>query len=337
MTLVGKTIGVIGATGAVGREMLGLLAQDGVPESDVTAYASSRSAGSELTFGDESIGVVDIESLRDTDAPDLVLMAASSGVAREWAPSLAERGSVVVDNSSAFRMAQGVSLIVPEVNGSEVAGDPSARIIANPNCSTIIMLVGATPLRESFGCERMIVSTYQAASGAGIEAMDELHTQSADVLAGKEPTPRVFKEACAFNVFSHDSDVDPMSGQNVEESKMIEETRKIWGDDGVDVRPTCIRVPVLRAHCESIHLTTRRDVTLDGALDALRKGPGLRVVDDRYANDFPTSHKASGGWDVLVGRVRVPDERSVELFVSGDQLLKGAALNAVQIARLVFA
>ncbi len=336
MSLRGKRIAVIGATGAVGQEMLGLLARDGIPREDVLALASARSAGTELGYGTESLVVQDLETLAGTVAPDLALLAASSSVANEWGPRLAARGSVVVDNSSAFRMAEDVELIIPEVNGDLVRGDTTPRIIANPNCSTIIMLVGATPIRKAFGCVRMIASTYQAASGAGIEAMDELRVQTADVLAGKEAKPRVFAEPCAFNVFSHNSDVDAQTGLNVEEQKMIEETQKIWGDNAVEVRPTCIRVPVMRAHCESLHITTRDTVTLKGVIEAICGGAGLRLVDDRGANNFPTSLKAGHGADVLIGRVRVRDAHSVECFVAGDQLLKGAAQNAVQIACCVF-
>ncbi|GAB4548835.1 MAG: aspartate-semialdehyde dehydrogenase [Phycisphaerales bacterium] len=337
MSLVGKRIAVVGATGAVGKEMLELLAEEGVSAENVSAYASERSAGSTLPYGDERLTVLDTETLADVDAPDLALFAASSDIARQWGPALVDRGAVVVDNSSAFRMGEGIELIVPEVNGNLVRSNTTPRLIANPNCSTIIMLVGATPIRDAYGCVRMIASTYQAASGAGIAAMDELRTQAADVLAGREAVPSVFKEPCAFNVFSHDSAVDPVTGMNVEEAKMIEETRKIWDDPEIDVRPTCMRVPVLRAHCESLHITTRDPVTLDGVRVALAGAPGLRLVDDRASNDFPTPLKASGGGDVLIGRVRVRDPHSVECFVAGDQLLKGAALNAVQIARLVFA
>ena len=336
MSLVGKRIAVIGATGAVGKEMLELLARDGVAAADVTAFASARSAGSSLSYGDSTLTVVDIETLSATAEYDLALFAASSAIAKQWGPELAKRGAVVVDNSSAFRMAEDVALVVPEVNGSLIAGDTSARLIANPNCSTVIMLVGATPIRDAYGCERIIASTYQAASGAGIAAMDELRSQTAEVLAGKPAVPSVFKEPCAFNVFSHDSDVDETTGMNVEEAKMIDETRKIWDDHEVDVRPTCVRVPVLRAHCESLHITTRTPVTLEGLRETLSRAPGLRVVDDRRANDFPTPLKVSHGQEVLIGRLRVRDPHSVECFVAGDQLLKGAAQNAVEIARLVF-
>jgi aspartate-semialdehyde dehydrogenase len=337
VTLTKTSIAIVGATGAVGKELLELLARDGVAPDRVRVYASQRSAGTTLPFGDDAtLTVRATEDLATDETPDLALFAASSAVAKRWGPALVERGAVVVDNSSAFRMQEGVDLIVPEVNGHRVRAARTPRLIANPNCSTIIMLVGATPIREAFGVSRMIVSTYQAASGAGIEAMNELRDQTGAVLAGEAPAPRVFAEPCAFNVFSHDSDVDPDTGLNVEESKMVEETRKIWEDRSVVVRPTCVRVPVLRAHCESIHITTQRDADLDGVRAALAAAPGVRLVDDRDANRFPTPLKVSGRAEVLVGRVRVTGDREVELFVAGDQLLKGAALNAWQIARLVF-
>lgn len=336
MSLQGRTVGVVGASGAVGREMLRLLAGDAVPIENVRAYASARSAGTAIDYGSDQLTIADLETLRDGVAPEVMLLAASSSIAQQWGPDLVARGCVVVDNSSAFRMAADVSLVIPEVNGETVRGDTTPRIIANPNCSTIIMLMGATPIRTAFGCTRMIVSTYQAASGAGIEAMDELRTQSRDVLDGQPPAPRVFSEPCAFNVFSHDSTVDPESGLNVEEAKMIEETHKIWGDDRVEVLPTCVRVPVLRAHCESVLLTTEQSVDLTGVRNALAGADGVQMVDDRASNDFPTPLKVSGGEEVLIGRVRVPNDRTVQFFVAGDQLLKGAAQNAVQIARLVF-
>ena len=336
MSLREKRIAVVGATGAVGREMLNLLASDGVEAHNISAWASARSAGARLPYGDAEVEVSDIASMSGACAPDLALFAASSGIVKQWGPALVVQGAVVVDNSSAFRMEPDVELVVPEVNGDAVRSNTNARVIANPNCSTIIMLVGITPIREAFGCSHVVVSTYQAVSGAGIEAMNELREQSLDVLNGKRAEPRIFAEACAFNVFSHNSPINEQTGLNVEEAKMIEETRKIWRDSSVKVRPTCIRVPVLRAHCESITITTEREVSRAGVIGALSKAPGVRILDDRATNDFPTPLKASGGAEVLAGRIRVPDERTVELFVAGDQLLKGAALNAVQIARLVF-
>jgi aspartate-semialdehyde dehydrogenase len=216
-------------------------------------------------------------------------------------------------------------------------------VIANPNCSAIILVVAVSPLRAAFGLERMVVSTYQAASGAGAAAMDELATQTSAVLSGDEANPQIFAEPCAFNVFSHDTPVDASSGSNVEEQKVIEETRKIFDDNSLRMSVTCIRVPVLRAHAESLNLTLGTPASEADVRATLEAAPGVRVVDDRVANDFPTSLKASGGDDVLVGRIR--GDRSqphqdgkysgFELFISGDQLRKGAALNAIQIADLL--
>lgn len=342
MSLADETVAVIGATGAVGREMLGLLAQADADGERVRAYARARSAGSRLPFGDGEVTVRALGELdADAETPGVALLAASSDVSKRWGPALVERGAVVIDNSSAFRMAADVPLVIPEVNGGCVAGDATPRLIANPNCSTIIMLVAAEPIRTRFGVSSMTVSTYQAASGAGLAAMEELREQTAAALSGGSAEPRVFAEPCAFNVFSHDSPVDVESGLNVEESKMIAETRKLWADGRVVVRPTCVRVPVLRAHAESISIATERPATLDGVLSALHEAESVEVVDDRAGNVFPTSLRASHRHDVLVGRVRVHacgvhGGSTVELFAAGDQLLKGAALNAVQIARLIF-
>ncbi|MEM9065206.1 MAG: aspartate-semialdehyde dehydrogenase [Planctomycetota bacterium] len=345
MTLAQEQISVVGATGAVGQEILGLLSERGIPASSVRAYASPRSAGKTLLFGADELTIRSIESLGD-DTHTVVLLAASASIARNIGPVLVERGAVVVDNSSAFRGDEDKALIIPEANGDLVRADRTPRIIANPNCSTIIMLVAATPIERAFGVERIIVSTYQAASGAGLEGMNELRHQTRTVLDGNEPKPSFFAEPCAFNVFSHDSDIDPETRLNVEESKMISETRKIWDRPNLIVRPTCMRVPVLRAHAESLHLTLRTPASPSEIRKILSEAPGVRLEDDWAQNSFPTSAKASGGSDVLVGRVRIdpsvnpqPDGRAgaCELFVSGDQLLKGAALNAVQIAELVLA
>jgi len=327
---------VVGASGAVGLEVLGLLAGEGVPSDRVVALTSARSAGTEIPFGDTTITAEELGE----GAPSgrtIAFFAASGAVAREWAPRFVDAGSVVIDNSSAYRMDASVALVVPEVNGGLVARDTTARIIANPNCSTIILLMGVYPIARSFGVERIIVSTYQAASGAGIEAMRELETNTRRVLDREEQIVDRFHEPCAFNVFSHDSEIDPGSGLNVEERKMIEETRKILGDGSVDVRPMCVRVPVLRTHSESVHLTLRRAASEEEVRAALGEMDGIRILDDRARNRFPTSLKASGGVEVLVGRIRCADEDgfAYEMLLAGDQLLKGAALNAWQIARTV--
>ncbi len=249
-------------------------------------------------------------------------------------------GATVVDNSSAFRMDERYALVVPEINAGEIT---AGTIIANPNCSTIIMLMGVTPIREKFGVKRIAVSTYQAVSGAGAAAMAELETQSRELLEGIEPEPKVFDDICAFNVFSHDTAIGA-DGYNVEERKMIEETRKIWGDGEVAITATCIRVPVMRTHCESINLTFDAPVD-EGDLKAMREAiaafPGTQLVDDRENNCFPTPRLATGVDDVLVGRLRLDLSQmtadgkasyGMELFVAGDQIRKGAALNALQIA-----
>ncbi|GJQ30280.1 MAG: aspartate-semialdehyde dehydrogenase [Phycisphaerae bacterium] len=334
------TYAVVGATGAVGREVLAILAERGHPISHVRAIASERSAGSSMTYGDSEVPVASLTS--DSFAGiDIAIFGASAEVAREYAPAAVRAGAIVIDNSSAFRMDPRVPLVIPEVNGKELDGTPS--LIANPNCSTILLLVALDPLRRAFGLERIHVATYQAVSGAGLAAMEELREQTGAMLAGRDATPRVFKEPCAFNVFSHDSTVNEADGVNGEERKIIEESAKIW-NERIPLTPTCIRVPVLRAHSQAVSVTLREPASVDEIREVLRAAPGLRVIDDRAANDFPTPRKATGGDQVLVGRIRhdpanPPDafgrSRHLCLWLSGDQLRKGAALNAVQIAERV--
>lgn len=347
-----RRVAVVGATGAVGREVLAILAERGHPVSRVRALASERSAGAAVPYGDASVPVAALTA-DAFDGVDVAIFGASAEVAREFAPVAVRAGAVVIDNSSAFRMDPTVPLVVPEVNGDVldtpiqtlggVASGPASRasrIIANPNCSTILLLVALHPLRRAFGVERIHVATYQAVSGAGLAAMDELREQAGEFLAGREATPRVFREPCAFNVFSHDSAIDVADGVNGEERKMIEESAKIWGER-VPLTPTCVRVPVLRAHSQAVSVTLREAVTVEEARAVLGAAPGVRVMDDRAANDFPTPRKANGGDDILVGRIRhdpafEPDaqgrSRQVCLWLCGDQIRKGAALNAVQIA-----
>lgn len=356
------SVAVVGATGAVGREMLAVLEQYNFPHRELRALASPRSAGSELPYRN---GSVRIEPLTDDSLKgiDLALFSAGSSVSKQFARNAVKNGTIVIDNSSAFRMEKDVPLVVPEVNAGAMEGllgawrrtladrsagtpGPTGGIVANPNCSAIIMLVALNPLREAFGVERIIVSTYQAASGAGAKGMDELELQTREVLAGRPAVPSFFHEPYAFNLFSHNTPVDPESGLNVEEAKMIEESRKIWDDPSVAISPTCIRVPVMRAHAESINVRLKHPATLEQVRAAFVNAPGVRIVDDRAANRFPTPLGASGGDDVLVGRLR-PDHseplpagarpgehRSYNLFVAGDQLRKGAAQNAVQIAQM---
>jgi aspartate-semialdehyde dehydrogenase len=243
---------------------------------------------------------------------------------------------VVIDNSSAFRMDAGVPLVVPEINAADARHHKG--IIANPNCSTIIMNVPVWPLHKVNRVRRIVVSTYQSASGAGAAAMEELRTQTADVLAGQPARPSVFPHPIAFNLFSHNTAIGP-DGYNVEERKMVDETRKIFHDADMAISATCIRVPVMRAHSESINLTFERPMTPDEVREILRDAPGVIIIDDPRKNYFPMPVDASGQDDVLVGRIRQdisqPDGRGIEMFVSGDQLRKGAALNAVQILEAI--
>ncbi len=347
-------IAVVGATGAVGREFLSVLEQRRFPHRRVRLLASERSAGSSLPFAGQSLRVEALGE-RSFEGVGVALFSAGSGPSKQFGPVAVKAGALVVDNSSAFRMDPSIPLVVPEVNPEAVrslhrpGATPVAGIIANPNCSTIIMLVAVNPLRKSFGVERVVVSTYQAASGAGAAAMQELRDQAADVLAGRPARPVIFKEPYAFNLFSHNSALDPATGRNLEEQKMVDESRKIWNDPNVRITATCIRVPVMRAHAESINVTLKEPATERQVRGALTGAPGLEILDDRAANAFPTPLKASGKDAVLVGRIR-PDEsqetfgsgpearhKGFNLFVCGDQLRKGAALNAVQIAELLIA
>lgn len=338
-------IAIVGATGAVGIEFLRIFGQRGTRFSELRLLASARSAGKRLPCAgaDHTVSELHENSLRGID---IALFSAGGPISKQFGPVAAREGAVVIDNSSAFRMDPGTPLVVPEINPSEVAPHRNLSkpgIIANPNCSTIILLVPLNPLRERFGVRRAVVSTYQAASGAGAAAMEELETQTRAVLDGGEASPRIFHEIYAFNLFSHNSKVDPQTGRNVEEQKMIDETRKIWRDPGVEIAATCVRVPVMRAHAESVTVTLDRPATEADVRAALTSAPGIRVIDDRAGNRFPTPLAAAGEDDVLVGRIR-PDETQPrqgerfvgwQLFVCGDQLRKGAALNAVQIAELL--
>lgn len=330
---------VIGATGAVGREALAILASRGVAPSRIVAAASARSVGSSIDYPGAPLPVV-LATPAAAHGCDVALLCASADVARELARPIVTQGTLVVDNSSAFRHAPDVPLVVPEVNLHSVP--QGQRLIANPNCSTILLVVAVAPLRRAFGLGRLDVCTYQAVSGAGASAIHELRDGASAALHGRDQTPKVFKEPCAFNVFSHNSHVDLDTGLNGEETKIIRETRRIFADEALEVSPTCVRVPVFRAHAEAVTLTLNREVTEAEVRAALERAPGVRLIDDRARNSFPTSLKASGGDDVLVGRIRLdpasPDavrSRRVCLFLSGDQLRKGAALNAIQIADAV--
>ncbi len=334
-------VAIVGATGAVGREFLKVLHQRQFAMSGLRLLASSRSAGKSIELGDKSYTV---ERLTENSfkGVDLALFGTDGPISKRYAPIASEDGCTVVDNSSAFRMTDGVPLIIPEVNAEAIKGFAPGRggIIANPNCSTIIMLVPVTPLHRAAVVQRIVVSTYQAASGAGAVAMDELEQQTREVLEGRPPTCNVFSQQYAFNLFSHDSQVGA-DGYNAEESKMAHETEKIWSNPDVRITATCVRVPVLRAHAESINLQFEKPLGDDEARRILGEAPGVSIIDDRENNRFPTPLDVSGRDDVYVGRIRNDRSRNgtadggLDLFVCGDQLRKGAALNAVQIAELI--
>jgi aspartate-semialdehyde dehydrogenase len=330
------SVAIVGATGAVGAELLQILAQRDFPVRELRLQASPRSAGKTLAFGDHDIGVEALgpDSFADVD---LALFSAGSGVAREYAPIAVRAGAIVVDNSSAFRMNPAAPLVIPEINAGELARHDG--IIANPNCAAIIAITPLWPVHRRNRIKRLMLSTYQAASGAGAAAMDELVAATRAYLAGEEFAQRVLPHPYAFNLFSHDAKIDPATGYNEEETKVINETRKIFGDPDIRVGVTCIRVPVLRAHAASITIECERPIEPDEARVLIADAPGCRLVDDPVANHFPMPLEATGGDDILVGRIRRdlgdPSGHSLSLFVAGDQLRKGAALNAVQIAELL--
>ena len=334
------SVAVVGATGAVGQEFLAVLAQRNFPIGNLKLLASARSTGKTIEFKGKTHK---IEELKEDsfNGVDLALFSAGGSISKKFGPIASDSGATVVDNSSAFRMTDGVPLCVPEVNPDSVKSIKLGKggIIANPNCSTIIMLVPVTPLHRAAGVKRMVVSTYQAASGAGYAAMQELEDQTRDVLAGKPAAPKIFKQQYAFNLFSHNSDMYP-NGYNQEEMKMVNETKKIWGET-VPICATCVRVPVMRAHAESINLTFEKPLSEKDAEEILKKAPGVSVINDRANNRFPTPLDASHKDDVFVGRIRHDislnghGDHGLAIFVCGDQLRKGAALNAIQIAELL--
>jgi len=329
-------VAIVGATGAVGVELLRCLETRGFPLRGLRLLASARSVGRTLPFKGEAIAVEELTEA-SFEGVDLALFSAGSGISKRYAAAAVRAGAVVVDNSSAFRMDPEVPLVVPEVNGAALASHRG--IIANPNCVAAIATVALAPLHRAHPIRRLTAATYQAASGAGAAAMEELRESTAAYLRGEAYTPKVLPHPYAFNLFSHNADVDPDNGYNGEELKVVAETRRILGADELPIGITCIRVPVLRAHAIALNVEFNEVVTPEEARAILAAAPGLRLVDDRAANHFPMPSEASGQDDVLVGRIRRdlgdPSGRSLALFVVGDQLLKGAALNAVQIAEML--
>ena len=326
-------VAILGATGAVGQELLELLEERQFPLDNLKLLASARSAGSKISFAGREITVeaVDDNSFNDID---IVLASAGGSTSKEWAHKAVAAGAVVIDNSSAFRMDDSVPLIVPEINPEAAAQHQG--IIANPNCTTILMGVAIYPLHQVQPIKRIVVSTYQSASGAGARAMAEAETQAQDILNGKEPKAEVLPYPIAFNLFPHNSPLNE-DGYCEEEMKMVNETRKIFGDPNIAVTATCVRVPVLRAHSEAINLEFDRPFEVKQARELIAAAPGVKLVEDWQSNYFPMPIDATGKDPVLVGRIRqdISRDRGLELWLCGDQIRKGAALNAIQIAELL--
>ena len=326
-------VAILGATGAVGTELLSLLESRHFPVSEVKLLASPRSAGTQLTFKGKPL-IVEAVSKEAFAGIDLVLASAGGTISKAWAKTIVEAGAVIIDNSSAFRMDLDVPLIVPEINPEAAASHRG--IIANPNCTTILLGLAIYPLHRIQPIERVVVATYQSASGAGARAMEELKVLTQAVLQGKTPTPEILPHSLAFNLFLHNSPLNEQ-GYCEEEVKMIRETRKIFGDPNLRLTATCVRVPVLRAHCEAVNLEFAQPFPVAKAREVLSNAPGVKLVEDWQANYFPMPIDASGQDDVFVGRIRedVSQANNLELWLCGDQIRKGAALNAVQIAELL--
>ena len=328
-----KNIAIAGVTGAVGQEFLAILEERDFPFNSIKMLASSRSAGKKIEFKGKEYTVE--EMTKDSFAGvDIALFSAGGGRSKEFAPAAVAAGAIVIDNSSAFRMDPDSPLVVPEINADAMLGENNG-IIANPNCSTIIALVPVWPLHKANPVKRMIVSTYQAASGAGMAAMLELEKQARQVLNGEKVTCDALKYQLAFNCYNHDSKIGP-NGYNEEEMKMVHETRKIFDCPEIAITATCVRVSTFRAHCESINLEFESPITPEQVTELLSTAPGVSIIDDRENNRHPMPTDATGKDDVYVGRIRqdesVPDHRGINMWVAGDQIRKGAALNAIQIA-----
>ena len=328
------TVAVVGATGAVGQVMLSILHERKFPVKKLIALASARSAGETIQFGDQQIVVQDLATF-DPTGVDIALFSAGGSTSTQYAPKFAAAGAIVVDNSSAFRYDDDVPLVVSEVNPDAIANAPRG-IIANPNCSTMQMLVALAPIHREVGIERINVATYQSVSGGGRSAVDELEKQSADLVAGREADPQRFPVQIAFNLIPHIDDFQA-NGYTKEEMKLVWETRKILGDDSIQVNPTAVRVPVYYGHSEAVHIETRSKISVDRVRALLEAAPGVVVVDDHKPGGYPTPVTHAAGQDaVFVGRLRedISHPRGLDMWVVSDNIRKGAALNAVQIAEL---
>jgi len=325
-----RNIAVVGATGAVGVEILRVLERRNFPVGTLKLLASERSVGKKLDFKGKP-HTVELLTADSFKGIDIAFFSAGATRSREFVPAAKAAGAVVIDNSSAFRMDPNTPLVVPEVNPGDLKRHKG--VIANPNCTAAILATAVWPIHQAVGIRKIVVSTYQAASGAGAAAMQELEDQVHQYAEGKEITHSVFPHQIAFNLFSHNTKMAE-NGYNEEENKVIEEMRKMFHAPELPILPTCIRVPVLRAHAESVALELEAPMSPEEAREILRRSPGIKIVDDPKANHFPMPLEASGDLDVHVGRIRrdPTNPNGLALFVAGDQLLKGAAWNAVQIA-----
>ncbi|MEB3335673.1 MAG: aspartate-semialdehyde dehydrogenase [Cyanobacteriota bacterium] len=326
---------MLGATGAVGQELLHLLQERRFPVRELRLLASPRSAGQRVLWGDDSLVVEPVEAA-SFKGLDLVLASAGGSVSRQWAPRAVDRGAVVIDNSSAFRLDPTVPLVVPEVNPG--AAFSHQGILANPNCTTILLCLVLAPLEAQCRIRRLVVSTYQSASGAGARAMEELRQLSRTLLEGGTPQPEVLPHSLAFNLFLHNSPLEA-NGYCEEELKMVRETRKILDRPDLLLSATCVRVPVLRAHSESVNIEFEGLLSAEQARGLLENAPGVTIIDDWSTNRFPMPTDVTGRDPVAVGRIRqdISHPHALELWLCGDQIRKGAALNAIQIAELLMA
>jgi aspartate-semialdehyde dehydrogenase len=329
-------VAMVGATGAVGETLLAILAEREFPISELVPLASERSAGGKITFGGKQVTVRNLADY-DFDGVDIAFFSAGGSVSREHAHRAAAAGAVVIDNTSEFRYQDDIPLVVSEVNPHAIAEYTSRGIIANPNCSTMQMLVALAPIHRAAGIERINVATYQSVSGAGRSGMEELGKQTAAMLSFQDVEPKKFSKQIAFNVIPHIDDFQP-NGYTKEEMKMVWETRKILEDDTIQVNPTAVRVPVFYGHAEAVHVETRDKITADQARALLEQAAGVVVMDERKAGGYPTPVSDAAGKDpVFVGRIRedISHERGLDLWIVADNIRKGAALNAVQIAELL--
>ena len=331
---MGYKVAIAGATGNVGREMLNILAERAFPVSEVVALASQRSIGMDVSFGDKTLKVKALEHYDFSDT-DICLMSAGGEVSKQWSPRIGAQGCVVIDNSSAWRYDQDVPLIVPEVNADAVVGFRKKNIIANPNCSTAQLVVALKPLHDRFGIRRVVVSTYQSVSGAGKDGMDELFDQTRAIFSAGEPKTKKFPKRIAFNLIPH-IDVFMEDGYTKEEWKMMVETKKIL-DPAIKLTATCVRVPVFVSHSEAVNIECDKPITADEAREILRAAPGCLVIDKREPGGYITPHEAAGEDATYISRIRedATVENGLTFWCVSDNLRKGAALNAVQIAEVL--